>query len=245
MEKVIIDSENPGFIPNYLIILIIPAKSNSGTKIEKASFLIPKINMMSKKVFLLILFLIISLSSLKAQRYGTALGLRFGNNSLGRTFGISAQQRITERLTFEAIAQSDFSRNSTLSFLLEKHHPIISKRFNYYYGAGISFGKEESFEKVESSKQIIQTYGNATTGVDLIGGIEMTLLNTVISLDYKPNINIAGREDFYRGQVGISARMVLVKSKEQKKKQRQREKAKRARQKTNSPLKLDSIFKKK
>lgn len=201
--------------------------------------------MRSKKVFLLILLLNINFYTVMAQRYGTALGLRFGNNSLGRTVGISAQQRITERLTFEAIAQSDFSRNSTLSLLLEKHHPIISKRFNYYYGAGISFGKEESFEKVESSKQIIQTYGNATTGVDLIGGIEMTLLNAVISLDYKPNINIAGREDFYRGQVGISARMVLVKSKEQKKKQRQREKAKRAKQKTNSPLNLDSIFKKK
>lgn len=200
--------------------------------------------MKKRLLFLSLILICISFSHVQAQRYGTAVGLRFGNNSFGRTFGISAQQRITPRLTFEGIAQSDFSRNSTLSLLLEKHHPIISKRFNYYYGAGISFGKEESFEKVETNKQIIQTYGNATTGVDLIGGIEMTLLNTVISLDYKPNINLAGREDFYRGQVGISARMVLVKSKEQKKKQRQREKAKRAKLKTNSPTKLNSIFQK-
>jgi len=189
-------------------------------------------------------FLMISNSPLMAQRYGTAFGIRLGNSELSRTFGITAQQRITERLTLEGILQSDFSRNSTLSLLLEKHHPLISKRFNYYYGAGISFGKEESFEKAEASKQIIQTYGNATTGVDLIGGIEMTLLNTVLSLDYKPNINIAGREDFYRGQVGISARMVLVKSKEQKKKQRQREKAKNSKQKNSKTSKLESIFKK-
>ena len=152
---------------------------------------------MKKRLLFFASFLIfISISHVQAHRYGTAVGLRFGNNSFGRTLGISAQQRITPRLTFEGIAQSDFSRNSTLSLLLEKHHPIISKRFNYYYGAGISFGKEESFEKVESNKQIIQTYGNATMGVDLITGIEMTLLNTVISLDYKPNINLAGREDF-------------------------------------------------
>ena len=201
---------------------------------------------MKKRLFTLAFILVcLSNSSVMAQRYGTAIGLRFGNNSLGRTFGISAQQRITERLTFEGIAQSDFSRNSTLSLLLEKHHPIISKRFNYYYGAGISFGKEESFEKVESSKQVIQTYGNATTGIDLIGGIEMTLLNTVISLDYKPNFNIAGREEFFRGQVGISARMVLVKSKEQKRKQRQRDKSKRAKQKNSNPSGIGSIFNKK
>lgn len=199
---------------------------------------------MKKHFFTLAIIVILSFSQAHAQRYGTAVGLRFGNNSFGRTIGISAQQRITPRLTFEGIAQSDFSRNSTLSLLLEKHHPIISKRFNYYYGAGISFGKEESFKKVEANKQIIQTYGNATTGVDLIGGIEMTLLNTVISVDYKPNINIAGREDFYRGQIGISARMVLVKSKDQKKKQRQREKAKRAKINANSPQKLNSIFNK-
>lgn len=201
---------------------------------------------MKKRLFTLAIILFsFSALQVQAQRYGTAVGLRLGNNSLGRTVGITAQQRITERLTFEGIVQSDFSRNSTLSLLLEKHHPILSKRFNYYYGAGISFGKEESFEKVESSKQIIQTYGNATTGVDFIGGIEMTLLNTVISLDYKPNINIVGREDFFRGQVGISARMVLVKSKEQKKKQRQREKAKRTKQKNSDSSGIGSIFKKK
>lgn len=201
---------------------------------------------MEKRLFTLALLLFcLSNFQVQAQRYGTAMGLRFGNNSLGRTFGITAQQRITERLSLEGILQSDFSRNSNLSLLLEKHHPIISKRFNYYYGAGISFGKEESFEKVEASKQIIQTYGNATTGVDLVGGIEMTLLNTVLSLDYKPNINIAGREDFYRGQVGISARMVIVKSKEQKKKQRQREKAKKSKQKNSNTSGIESIFKRK
>ncbi len=201
---------------------------------------------MEKRLLTLTLILFcLSNFQVQAQRYGTAAGLRFGNNSLGRTVGITAQQRITDRLTLEGILQSDFSRNSNLSLLIEKHHPMISKRFNYYYGAGISFGKEESFEKVEDSKQIIQTYGNATTGVDLVTGIEMTLLNTVLSLDYKPNINIAGREDFYRGQVGISARMVLVKSKEQKKKQRQREKAKNSKQKSSNPSGLGSIFKKK
>lgn len=179
-----------------------------------------------------------------AQRYGTAVGLRFGNNDFGRTIGISTQQRLMDRISLEGILQSDFNLNTTLSLLLEKHNPIISKRFNYYYGAGMSFGKEASVYKDEINKELIQTYGNSTLGVDLIGGVELTVVNTVISLDYKPNINLKGRNEFYRGQVGISARMVLVKSKEQKKKQRQRQRSRNRQTKSGFGEKLDSIFKK-
>jgi len=193
----------------------------------------------------LLFFVFFGLTSVQvsAQRYGTAFGVRLGNSDINRTIGLSLQQRLLEKVTVEGILQTDFSRNTTLSVLAEKHHPIISKRFNYYYGGGLSFGKEESFVKNPSTKEIIHTYGNATTGVDLIAGIEMTLANAVISLDYKPNINLAGREEFYRGQVGISARTVLVKSKEQKKKQRQRQKARQAKAKT--PRKpFSDLFKK-
>lgn len=197
-----------------------------------------------QKVFLLIVFSIISISPALAQRYGTAAGLRFGNSEINRTIGLSLQQRVLERITLEAILQSDFSRNTNFSLLAERHRPIISKRFNYYYGGGIAFGNEESFVKNETTQQIDHTYGNGTIGVDLIGGIEFTVANTVLSLDYKPNINLAGRSEFYRGQVGISARTVLVKSKEQKKKQRQRQKAKKSSQK--QPVKpFSDLFKKK
>ncbi|MCU0400670.1 MAG: hypothetical protein MUE75_06595 [Algoriphagus sp.] len=198
--------------------------------------------MQKSLLIFLICFLLNGLQA-NAQRYGTALGLRLGNSDINRTVGLSLQQRVLERITVEGILQTDFSRNFTLSVLVEKHHPIISKRFNYYYGAGLSFGNEESFVKNPSTKEIIHTYGNATTGVDLIAGIEMTLANAVISLDYKPNINLVGREEFYRGQVGLSVRTVLVKSKEQKKKQRQRQKAKRV--KTQAPKKsFSELFKK-
>lgn len=161
-----------------------------------------------------------------SQRYGTALGLRFGNSDLNRTLGVTVQQRLTERVTLEGIIQSDFNRNSTFSLLAERHRPIISKRFNYYLGGGVAFGSEESFVKNPGTKEIIHTYGNSTFGVDLVAGIELTLANAVISLDYKPNVNISGREEFFRGQVGISARSVLVKSKEQKRRQKERQKAK-------------------
>lgn len=182
---------------------------------------------------LLGLFILISSQS-NAQRYGTAAGLRLGSNDYSRTVGITAQQRILKNVTLEGIVQSDFNRNTTLHLLLEKHKPIISKRFNYYYGLGYSLGWEESNIKNPITKEIITTYGNNTNGIDLIGGIEMTILNTTVSLDYKPNFNMSGKEEFYRGQVGISVRTVIVKSKVQDKKRRQR--AREKRRKNRTPL---------
>ncbi|WP_291787208.1 hypothetical protein [Cecembia sp.] len=177
-----------------------------------------------------------------AQRYATAVGLRLGSNDVSRTVGITARQRIIQRLTVEGIIQSDFNKNTTAHILMANHRPIISKRFNYYYGAGVSFGREESFVKQRETKEIIHTYGNATMGMDFIGGIELTVANTVVSLDYKPNINLAGREEFFRGQVGISVRTVLVKSKEQDKKWRKKKRAKRRANRTPIGEKLNNTF---
>lgn len=156
--------------------------------------------------------------------------------------GISAQHRIMQHLTLEGIVQSDFSRNTSAHLLMKRHRPIISKRFNYFYGGGISLGSEESFRKQEANNEIIHTYGNATMGVDLIGGIEMTLAGAVLSLDYKPNINVSGREEFFRGQIGISARMVLDKGKEQNKRWRQKKREKRKANREPFGTKLKNTF---
>jgi hypothetical protein len=125
------------------------------------------------------------------------------------------------------IIQSDFNTNTTAHALIERHRRLITKRFNYYYGAGISAGMEESREKVPETMQVVHTYGNPTMGVDLIAGVEFTALKKNFSIDYKPNINLVGREPWYSGQVGISARTVLVKGATQNKKKRQKARAKR------------------
>ncbi|MGY6521183.1 MAG: hypothetical protein ACXIUD_05600 [Mongoliitalea sp.] len=180
-----------------------------------------------KKIIILLLLMLGWSSFSYGQRYGSAVGLRLGSNDFSRTVGISATQRILRHTTIEGIIQSDFSRNTTSHFLLRNHKPLISKRFNYYYGAGFSFGYEESFIKNRDTREITHTYANPTTGVDLVVGVEATVLGTVVSLDYKPNFNMAGREEFARGQVGVSARWVLVTGKEQDKKWRKKQRAKR------------------
>lgn len=141
--------------------------------------------------------------------------------------GLTAQQRIFKGYTVEGILQTDFNANTTIHALLERHRRLVTKRLNYYYGAGISLGKEESRQKIPETRQIIQTYGNQTMGLDLIAGIEFTLLRINFSVDYKPNVNIVGREPWYSGQVGISARSVLIKGSQQKKNKRKRARQKR------------------
>ena len=164
-----------------------------------------------------------------AQSYGTAMGLRLGNNKIKRTVGLSMKQRLMKDVTLEGILQSDFKYNSTVHALIQHHRGVLTRRFNVYMGAGFSFGFEESVDKHRYAREIVTTYGNATAGVDLILGLEFTLLKHNFSIDYKPNFNLVGREPWYRGQIGFSARGVLVKGSTQNKRKRQKKRERKRR----------------
>lgn len=168
-------------------------------------------------------------SCLFGQSYGSAIGLRLGNNADYRTMGLTGQYRLARFVTLEGIVQTDFRRNTTFHLLVERHRRILTKRLNLYTGVGFSAGWEQSTFIDNSNRQLITSFGNETIGIDLLAGVEITLLKTNISIDYKPNINLVGREPWYIGQVGISARQVLASGREQSKRQRQRSKAKRKR----------------
>lgn len=196
----------------------------------------------SSIVFLILISIVFHPLKSSAQKYGTTFGLRFGNNDYYRSIGLTAEQRFLKNVTFEGIIQSDFSRNLTGHLLIKKHRPILGKRLNYHYGAGISTGLEESFVKNPESNTITHTYGNGTLNADLMLGVELTILNSVVSLDYKPNFNLAGRHEFYRGQVGISVRTVLVKSKELKKKRRKKARMKRRQERKEGKVENKSFW---
>lgn len=174
------------------------------------------------KTYLIFWLLILGVSpTLFAQSYGNALGVRMGNGDDFRSVGVTLQQRILKKTTVEGILQTNFSENTTFHILLEQHQPLVSKRLNYYVGAGISFGNEQYNYKYSPIPET-----RATLGADLIAGIEVTLLKYNISIDYKPNFNITGRESWYQGQVAVSARAVMMSGATYDKNRRQREKEK-------------------
>lgn len=161
-----------------------------------------------------------------SQKYGTTLGLRLGNDII-RTVGITAEQRLVKRVTTEGILQSDLNRNHTAHVLIRRHYALLSKRLTLFTGVGASVGLEESTEELSSTKVVITTYGNETLGMDLILGAELTVLGFNVSLDYKPNINLSGRQPWIKNQVGISMRTVLIKDRQLKKNLRKRKRQKR------------------
>lgn len=169
--------------------------------------------------------LVITSSIVSGQMYGNALGIRLGNDSDHRSLGLTYQQRIAKKLTVEGIFQSDFKQNTTFHGMIQKHEPLLSRRFNYYLGTGISLGSYYPATNISPSLQPVNS--KASLGVDLLAGIELTMLKYTLSLDYKPNFNLVGRDNWYQGQVGLSLRAVILSGKEYEKKIKQREKEKK------------------
>ena len=141
---------------------------------------------------------------LSAQSYNTTLGLRMGTD-----WGLTVQQRILKRITIEGIIQSSARRDeAVISLLLEKHMPVLTRRFNIYYGAGLHKGWIEQPLRAEDA--IPNPFG-----LSLIAGGEMTLLRLNLSYDIKPVINFTGGTSSMYFQSGISIRYVLNKKKKQ------------------------------
>lgn len=168
---------------------------------------------MKRIVLILLLASIIPFSFTYAQGYTTALGVRLANGDDFRSGGISLQQRIFNKFTIEGIAQTDFSHNHTFHAMIQMHQNIITKSFNFYLGAGVCGGIEENnyTATLNGNTVTTTTFNNKTFGADLIAGLELSVLRFNISLDYKPNFNFYGREDWYQGQIALSLRYILFK----------------------------------
>ena len=157
-----------------------------------------------------------------SQKYVTAAGLR-----LGTDWGITLQQRLGRHLTLEGIAQSSLQREELLlTGLLRRHLPILGRRLNLYYGAGLHKGWLSAPAATEAGPAPADPFG-----VTLVGGAELTIGRLNISYDFKPAINIDGGARRFYSQSGLSVRYVLFQAaKSKKKRQRQKERRKKKRQ---------------
>ncbi len=132
-----------------------------------------------------------------SQSYNTVGGIRIGSE-----FGITAKQRIAKRITVEGILQKGITNGeTTLSLLVEKHVPVLSRRLNFYIGAGVHKGWIGD-EKI--------LYDNPV-GITGIGGLEMTIRKLNVSFDFKPAFNISGGTQKVYSQAALSMRYVFVK----------------------------------
>jgi hypothetical protein len=131
------------------------------------------------------------------QSYVTAMGLRMGSD-----FGVTLQQKIFGHLTAEGIITSSPVTNQTTgTIILEMHNPLLSKRFNFYIGAGLHNRWLRDGEGQSLSRR----------GVTAVAGAEMTLGRINLAWDYKPVFHLNTQDQPFESETAVSMRYVFVK----------------------------------
>jgi hypothetical protein len=159
-------------------------------------------------MFRLLIPLLFLAVSAQAQKYSTALGVRFGNEH----YGITAKQKVLPKTTLEGIFAA-YPNQYSSTLLIEQHFPLIGRGFNLYTGGGMHLGEQKEYGRFY--------------GYDLVLGAEMKLpaLPLVVSADIKPAYHI-DNSDWFTFSTALSAHYIIAKD-IKKKRQKAHEKRKR------------------
>lgn len=145
-----------------------------------------------KKVGFITAIVLLSLSS-KAQSYKSAIGVRFSSDDAVVNHAISYKHFFKNNTAVEGLFS--FVKPYALAVLLEKHHPINSENFTWFWGAGayVGFTGNKNFG------------AHGALGLDL--KIPQAPIN--ISLDWKPELNLVDEVFFEPAAIGLSARFTF------------------------------------
>lgn len=180
-----------------------------------------------KKISFLIGFIFIATLGM-AQSYFTAAGLRIGDG-----IGISLQQRIAKKVTIEGILKNNNARGEfSITGLVERHVPLITRRLNFYTGIGLHKGFVHDEE--------IDTKG--PFGVTGVAGLEFTIGKLCLSYDFKPALNITGGTKVFYPDTALSLRYVIVGNKVFKKMEKNKKKKNRQKKRDKRKKNGDGIF---
>jgi hypothetical protein len=133
-----------------------------------------------KKIYAIVICAMLFVS-LSAQSYNTAIGLRFGDD-----LKFSISQRILNHTTFEAnLSDGLFSDHKYASLVIKKHHPLITRRLNFFMGGGY-YGQASLKDNVEVPDFTYNNHGILGTF-----GFEVTIGRINLSMDYNPQYALA------------------------------------------------------
>jgi hypothetical protein len=152
--------------------------------------------------FIFVCFLFFTPISIKAQSYGTALGIRLDG------FGVTLQQQVAFGKTVELILQSGgFSTNDKsdiiLTGLFENHKGLLTQNLNFYLGGGV-------YHKWYNRDVVANAALKNPLGLSPIMGLELNIGKIVLSGDIKPNIKVSGDGKGLEWHTGISIRYELA-----------------------------------
>ncbi|MCP9235036.1 hypothetical protein [Lewinella sp. JB7] len=159
-----------------------------------------------------------------AQSYDAALGIRIGTE-----WGATAQLRLPQihkNFVVESIISSSIGTDEgTVTLLGKQHQPLLSRRLNLFYGAGLHAGWNN-----EIDTETGETF-NGPKGLTGIVGLEATVGKVNLSYDFKPALNVSGGSSVLNTQTAVSVRYVIGKRNSLWNKDKEREIKKRRRDK--------------
>jgi hypothetical protein len=150
-----------------------------------------------------VFFFLFNFAAASAQSYKTAVGLRLDNG-----INITAQQHLFNKWTLEGILHTSLrSDDLGLTLLAEKHHKILFRGLNIYWGAGGHYYWENQ-STVSNDEPIANVFG-----LSLIGGAEISLGRINLAVDWKPELHLSGEDvrPFDWNGAAISVRYILIK----------------------------------
>jgi len=158
-----------------------------------------------KKITLLLIGFIFTITAVNAQLYKTTIGIRGGLYS-----GVTLKHFVANTSAVEILVATRWSGIQATA-LIEFHDELGgSENFLWYYGFGGHVGTYESKNTPKGHPDNIN--GSYTTlGIDGIIGIEYSFSEVPIniSLDYKPAINILGSQYFASDAAAFSIRYMF------------------------------------
>ena len=137
-----------------------------------------------------------------SQTYKTAGGFRVSDG-----LDLTLQQYITNGWTAEGILHTSiFSKDLGFTVLAEKHHKLLFRNLNVYYGPGFHYYAESDASRGDGLVTNV-------AGLSLIGGMEASLGRINLAVDFKPEIHLAGDQvhPFEWNGVALSARYIFAK----------------------------------
>jgi hypothetical protein len=151
--------------------------------------------------YIIITIFCLTSSILAAQKYNTLAGVRIADD-----FGISFAQRVANKTTIELNHQpGTFAGRELTSLLAKQHYPLLTKRINFFMGAGLYTRK--AIETNSETSIAVRSNGLAMTF-----GAEISLGRLSISTDYQPLVTFNKNDSnqrFYTTS-GLSLRYILV-----------------------------------
>ena len=198
------------------IVSVAPVKKRLKRTCLKISFSIHRFttklshhNMNRKFRFALLAASIIFTTALSAQTYRTAAGIRVGEG-LDLTF----QQYLTNHWTAEGIIHTHlFSKNLGATLLAEKHHKVLTRNLNFYYGIGGHY-----YARTDENRSETMAIAKNVFGLSAIVGAELSLGRLNLAVDFKPEAHLSGDQvhPLEWNPVSVSARYIIEKRERRK-----------------------------